>query len=427
MATWAERQKVPEKGQADYAPDDTGLKLRVFASGRRCWYIRGRMRRAAIAGEPRGEGESRFVVLGEVPGMSRDDADAAAANARDMLRRGLDPMAERDAAVRKAQASTKKFAEVVAEWTAESKGGWRPSTIAVYRAVFNGPRLAAIRERRIAGITAADLKAIKRGITVNSQQAALGPVRSVFRFAVKQGYIPKSPFDGEKDLKIEKAEGDAAPLVEFHEGRAPNFAELVATLDAMAAAEQSRPLSPWWNIWRVCILTGQRPSAVIGMRWSELALDGDAPSWTIPIERSKVKREAKIPLAKDCAALLRDLPRKAELVWPGRDGKSELSYPPAEPQILSALLADRGFAKGWWAGRARDSVASWLEFQSDATERAMALLLNHKPPAENTRRKHYAKIGAEHQARVLIERWAQAVREARAGKAARVVPLRKGA
>jgi hypothetical protein len=55
----------------------------------------------------------------------------------------------------------------------------------------------------------------------------------------------------------------------------------------------------------------------------------------------------------------------------------------------------------------------------------MALLLGHKPPADNTRRKHYARVGAEHQARTLIERWAGAVRDARAGKTARVVPLRR--
>jgi integrase len=422
MATWAERQKTPAKGQADYAPDDTGLKLRVYASGRRCWYVRGRIKRAD------GEGEPRFVVLGEVPGMSREQADAEAAKARDLMRRGVDPSAEREATLRKAQASSKTFGQVAEEWTAESIEGWRPSTIATRKAVFGGPRLAAIRERRIAGITTADLKAIKRGIAVNSQQAALGPVRSVFRFAVKQGYISKSPFDGENDLKIEKAEGDAAPLVEFHEGRAPDFSELAATLDALDAAETQLPLSPWWNIWRVCILTGQRPSAVIGMRWSELALEVDAPAWMLPATRSKIKRDATIPLSKDCTALLRGLPRQGELVWPGRDGKSERAYPPAEPQMVSVLLANRGFAKGWWPGRARDSVASWLEFQSDATERAMALLLNHKPPAENTRRKHYAKIGAEHQARTLIERWAQAVRDARADlKRERVVPLRKGA
>src|SRR6266853_510063 len=114
MATWAERQKTPAKGQADYALDDTGLRLRVYASGRRCWYIRGRVKRAD------GEGNPRFVVLGEVPGMSRDQADAEAAKARDMLRRGLDPGEERDATLRAADASRKTFGEVVAEWTAHS-------------------------------------------------------------------------------------------------------------------------------------------------------------------------------------------------------------------------------------------------------------------------------------------------------------------
>lgn len=421
MATWAERQKVPAKGQIDYAPDDTGLKLRVFASGRRCWYIRGRIKCAE------GEGVPRFIVLGEVPGMSREKADAEAAKARDLLRDGIDPSVERERQLRAADAGRKTFIEVADEWTAESKGDWRPATIAARKAVFYGPRLACIRERRIGEITTRDLKDLKRTVARNSHQGTLGPVRSVFRYAVNRGYISKSPFDGEKDLKIEKAEGNAAPLVALHENRAPDFSELAATFEAFDAAEQRMPTSPWWNIWRVCLLTGARASAVIGMRWSELNLEGDEPAWALPATRSKIKRDSVIPLSKDCAALLRSLPRAGELVWPGRDGKSERRYPPAEPQMVSAILASRGHAPGWWPGRARDSVASWLEFQSDATERAMALLLNHKPPADNTRRQHYAKIGAEHQARVLIERWAAAVRDARAGKKARVVPMRKRA
>jgi hypothetical protein len=147
------------------------------------------------------------------------------------------------------------------------------------------------------------------------------------------------------------------------------------------------------------------------MRWSELQLEGE-PSWHLPVERSKIKRDSTIPLSGHCASILRNVPRIGELVWPGRDGKSELAYPPVEPKLLSAMLAERGYPKGWWPGRARDSVASWLEFQPDATERAMALLLNHKPPADNTRRQHYARISAGHQARTLIERYAQAVQKA---------------
>jgi integrase len=417
MATWADRQKTPARGQADYAPDASGLKLRVFAGGRRVWYIRGRVKRA------NGEGEPRFIVLGEAPGMTREQADAEAAKARDMLRRGVDPVAERDAALHAAEASRKTFGEVADEWTGAKKSEWRPATVQVRRHLFKGPRLAPIRDVPIGRITSPDIKAMAKGIKPNSQQSTLGPVRSVFLYAVAQGYIARSPFN----VEIKTAEGDAAPLVEFQEGRAPDFAELVATLDAIDAAEKLWPLSPWWNIWRVCILTGQRPSAVIGMHWSELKLSGDAPVWTLPAGRSKIKREAKIPLSKDCAAILRDIPNRGALVWPGRGGNKPLSYPVMEPQVITMALAERGFSKGWWAGRARDSVASWLEFQSDATERAMALLLGHKPPADNTRRKHYAQVGAEHQARVLIERWAAAVRDARAGKVARVVPMRKGA
>lgn len=421
MTTWAERQKKPAKGHKDYTPDETGLKLRVFSSGTRYWYIRGRIKRAS------GEGEPRYVILGSPPVMTREQASAEAANVRMQLRQGIDPNAARDAKLRAADAARKTFKDVAEEWSQEriGVGKWSDATIAARRNVFNGPRLAPLRDRPIGAITTREIEAVAAEVHRNSKQATLGPVRSVFRYALERGYVAKSPFT--REIEITKAQGDAAPLIEFHEGRAPDFSELVATLDSIDAAERRMPLSPWWAIWRVCMLTGQRPSAVIGMRRSELKLEGDAPTWSLPAARSKIKRDSVIPLSKDCAAILREIPRgkDSDLVWPGRDGKNERRYPPVEPQLVSALLAERGFPRGWWPGRARDSVASWLEFQNDATERALALLLGHHQPKDNTRRRHYARISAEHQARVLIERWAAAVRDARSGKKQRVVALRR--
>ena len=435
MATWAERQKAPAKGemkmnrkgklvpvlQKDYAPDATGLKLRVFVSGRRVWFIRGRIKRAD------GEGKQRFIILGEVPDMSREDADADAANARHALRQGIDPKAQREATLRAADALRKTFSEVVAEWTDMRRPKWRSTTIVARRILFNGDKLRPWHARPIAGITGREVAQHADTIKRNTQQSQLGPLRSVFKFAAERGYIARSPFV-EAQISVERSEGNSAPLIEIHDGKVPDFSELVAVLDAFDTCEKSMPVAPWWNIWRVCVLTGQRPSAIIGLRWSELSLDGDEPTWTLPAERSKIKRASVIPLSKDCAALLREIPRgESALVWPGRGGEKPLKYPEGEPKMVNGVLAERGFPQGWKPGRARDSVASWLEVQSDATERAMALLLGHRPPAANTRQRHYAKIGAEHQARTLIERYAQAVRDARAGKVARVVALRNRA
>jgi integrase len=410
VATWAERQKAPEQGQVDYLPDGSGLKLRVFASGKRCWFVRGRIRQAD------GQGQQRFVVLGDAAVMTREEAAAEAANARMLMRRGVDPVAARDAKLKAADAGRKTFLDVANEWSEVriASGKWSEDTIATRRAVFNGPRLAALSDKLIGQITARDIEAAAARIAANSMQAALGPVRTVLKYAVQQGYIAASPF-ATSDVQIRKAAGNAEPLIEFHEGREPDFSEFVAVLDAIRAAEQQMPLSPWWGIWRVCLATGARPSAIIGLRWSELQLEG-APSWHLPVSRSKIKQASAIPLSEDCASILRNVPRVGDLVWPGRDGKSKLSYPPVEPKFLSTLLSAAGYPKGWKPGRARDSVASWLEFQPDATERAMALLLNHKPPADNTRRQHYARISAEHQARALIERYAQAVQKAIKGE-----------
>jgi integrase len=60
------------------------------------------------------------------------------------------------------------------------------------------------------------------------------------------------------------------------------------------------------RIVKLLALTGQRRTEVGGMRWSEIDLGGS--TWVIPKERSKNKREHKVPLAELALNVIRAVP-----------------------------------------------------------------------------------------------------------------------
>ena len=78
--------------------------------------------------------------------------------------------------------------------------------------------------------------------------------------------------------------------------------------------------------------------------------------------------------------------------------------------MIRGMLAARGQRKGFWPGRFRDTLMTWLDVHENASECAIALLVHHKAPAERTMRgRHYAKVQSVALARRLANEWAATV------------------
>ena len=114
-------------------------------------------------------------------------------------------------------------------------------------------------------------------------------------YAHEQGWLNENPAT---KLGLEGAATDAAPLVRPKEGEPLDFREFVATLDAIDRLEEARPLSPWPSIYRLCALTGMRPTVIEGLAWEELDL-GQRPMLNLPASRSKLKTTSGIPLSNE--------------------------------------------------------------------------------------------------------------------------------
>jgi len=408
--TWVDRLKTPASGQVDHDAKHPGLKVRVFSSGRRCWFIRGRVRGADAA--------PIFHMLGDYPGTREHEAELKAANARNLLRQGIDPNQAHKEATLANKIAGMAFQQLAEEYLEKGTGKLSPTTLTVRRNALRGKWFADWRPRPLTWVSQGQVNALKNRIPETAQYSPLSALRVVLNYGEDCGYIPKAP-----QVNVPKAQGDAAPFFEFQEGGTPDFAELAAVLDAIDEVEAQFPLSPWPMIWRSAAFTGARSTAYLGARWEEFDLSS-APVWHLPAERSKLKRAIDIPLSDAAAALLRGLERKESgLIWPGRDGtKPREDLPGDQVGLIRGLLAARGYRKGFWPGRFRDTIMTWLDIQEHASERAIALLVDHKAPSDRTTRgRHYAKYQSDVLARRLANEWSATIASARAA-AAKVGP-----
>jgi hypothetical protein len=229
--TWVDKLKKPAKGQADYATKHPGLKVRVFSSDRRIWFIRGRVHGT--------EASPKFIMLGEYPGMSEATAELAAANARNLLRKGIDPIQQSSEEAIANKVAGLTFGETAEEYIAKGTGKLSPTTLKVRANTLRGKHFADWRAHPLAWITQGQVNALVNRIPETASYSPLSALRVVLNYAEDHGYIAKAP-----EVNVPKAEGDAAPFFEFQEGGKPDFSELVVVLDALDAIEQQNPVSP---------------------------------------------------------------------------------------------------------------------------------------------------------------------------------------
>lgn len=417
---WAARLPKPAKGQADYAAPNSehGLHIRVFATGRKVWFIRGRLKGSGAA--------PLFVALGN---YSEKDfpytaAEDAARRTRERLRQGVDPIAERREAASAARVESMTFGALVEEYLEKGTANLRANTLKGRRLALRGKRFADWHDKPLPYITAGRVKVVADSIPPSSHAVCLGSLRRVLNYAVDNGYLERAPA-----IKVERPGGDAAPFFTFQEGGQPDFAELAVVLEALDVLAQQQPLSPWPQMWKFGCLTGARPSAYQGLRWEELDLE-NAPQWRLPAARSKLKRDITIPLSDAAADLLRALPRRdSGLVWPGKiQDQPREDLPGDQVGLIRGMLASKGFREGFWPGRFRDNLMTWLETQEHASDRAIAAIVDHRAKASSTiRGRHYVKYQSDQLARKLVNEWAAVVASVRAPAVAKSIMLVKAA
>jgi integrase len=131
------------------------------------------------------------------------------------------------------------------------------------------------------------------------------------------------------------------------------------------------------------ILTGVRTGEALRAKWNEVSLDRKEPTWTIPAERMKAKREHRVPLSPRAVEILRSmapLRDKAEYLFPSpmKTGKplSDMTLLMIVRRLQGAGLTTHGFRSTF-----RDWASERTNYPREVAEAALAHVVADKTEA----------------------------------------------
>lgn len=299
------------KGNALFAVGGvTGLYMQITPSGGRSWILR------TTVGKAR-----RDIGLGGFPTVTLAQARDKAREARNKIERGLDPVAERQAAKAALIAAAGRsltFEKAVESYlkakldafkNAKHRQQWE-NTLTHYA-------LPMLGKMMVQDIEVQDVLRVLQPIWHDKTETASrlrGRIESVLSWATvaghRKGDNPARWAGNLKELlpapsKVAKEGNQPALTLED----APRWFAALKTRDGMGA----RALE-------FLALTAARSQEVRGAMWEEIDLVNAV--WIVPAARMKMGREHRVPLTAEAIALLEDLPRLKDnsLVFPAARG-----------------------------------------------------------------------------------------------------------
>ena len=392
--------KDNSKSKSEYiAWDDElrGFGVRV-RNGKRTWIFQYKI----------GERQHRIKLGGGELDCTRARliADAQRGKASEAkLGHGVDPAIEREKikAESKPQPKGKTLASLIAAYLDARAGSMRVNSYAEIRRHLE-KHFAPLHSHVLSNIQRADIAARVREIAkargpvaANRSRASLS---AMFTWAIGEGLCDENPVVGtnkqEENGPRERSLSDAEAATVWLEA----------------------PENDYGRIVRLILLTGCRRNEISALQWPEIDLK--EKTITLPGERAKNKQKHVVPLSDAAAAILKDIPQRANrdfVFGVGKGGYSGYSKSKAEFDALVALKED------WTLHDLRRTVRTGLGKLGIQPHIAEATL-NHLPPKliRTYDRNTYAD-----EKRAALDQWATHLKTIVAqATGANVTPLRKG-
>lgn len=337
--------------------DSLGLYLLVAPSGGRLWRMNYRFL-----------GRQKTLSFGNYPDVSLARAREKRAEAREALADGRDPTEVRKERIREQRAKAEETFQAIAdEWFGRLElEGRAPKTLQKMRWLLD-LAYPLIGNRPIADLTAPELLEVLRNVEVRGRYETANRLRStfgtIFRYAIVTG---RARSDVSADLRgalitpktqhraaiLEpKALGGLLRAVDAHEGQ-----------PAVRIALKMLP-----HVF-------SRPGELRMAEWKEFDLE--TAVWTIPAEKTKMRRPHKVPLTEQVLAMVAEL---APIT-----GHGKFLFPsirsadrPITDNTLNAALRRLGFGKDEVSAHGFRATASTLlnemgKWHPDAIERQLA-------------------------------------------------------
>lgn len=381
----------------------SGLMLQITPNGGRTWLLR-----VAVGGR------RREIGLGAFPDVTLAQARERAREAKDQIRRGIDPIEERKAARAALSAARHRgltFAEATDKYLAAKLDAFKNAkhrqqwlnTLQTYA-------MPELGKMQVNEISVQDVLRVLEPIWQTKTETASrlrGRIEAVLSWATVSGHrTGDNPARWGGNLKellpaaAKIAKKSNQPAVQIDD--APRWFSALSEREGLGA----RALE-------FIALTATRSKEVRGAVWEEINFD--VGLWIIPAARMKMEREHRVPLTPKALTLLEALPRFEDnpLVFPAPRGgeMSDMTLSAAMKRLHSANIAagGTGFVDGVSKRPAvphglrstfRDWVAERTNFPGEMAEVALA----HK--VGNAVEAAYRRGDMVEKRRVMMSAWA---------------------
>jgi integrase len=405
----SKRLEIPDGGL-------TGLYLIVQPSGVKSWAIRyGKMPKITIGSYPattlamaREEAQPllRAIAEGRNPAAEKKAAKAVEASGVNLVENVLDNFVKRH--VKKKNRDS----------TAGDVEGYIRREI---KPLWKGKQIQSIKRRDIVELLDA---LVDRGVPTRANRVhAL--LRKFFNWTLERGILEANPFGSIK-----------APSPENSRDRVLSDSEI--RLMWLAADEIGWPFGP---MVKMLLLTAARREEVAAAPWAEFSVDGKEPTWLIPRERAKNRKEQSVPLSPAAVAILAALPRivgKAGLVFTTTGETSISGFSRGKARLDRAMLAiarkeaeERGddpdavSIPTWVVHDLRRTAASTMA-RLGVPPHVVEAILGHKSDVIKGVAAIYNRHDYDAEKRAALIRWAAHVEALIAEKpGAAIIPLRR--
>lgn len=321
--------------------DGGGLFCLVQPNGAKLWRYRYEV-----------AGKEKLLAIGSLADVSLAQARKVRDNARQVVRAGGDPSADKKAAklARRIEAgkvdSPAPAADTFAHFAAQAMqlarapGKFEQGTLDRWERELERYAVAHFGPRPIAEIKRSDVLEYLRGYERQGKISTMHGVRRklafVFELAMDAELIEANPAAiATGRLTAETANTEHHPAIIDPK----RFGEMLRAFDGYGGQPATIACL------KLSALCFVRPSEIRKGRWAEI--DWDAALWTIPAERMKKvggKRYAHlVPLSRQALAILRDLfalTGSGELIFPGlrRKGRAAEGLPPISENTINNAL-----------------------------------------------------------------------------------------
>lgn len=381
--------------------DGGGLHLLVTSQGSKLWRLSYRYL-----------GKQKTLALGAYPAVGLEKARAARQHAKALLADGVDPSAAKKAEDRERRtAAGNTFETIASEWVARTRREGKAAITIAKTEWLLGFANPVLGRRPISDISSAEVLDVLRRVEGRGQYETARRLRStigrVFRYAIATARAENDPTVALRGALITPTVTHRASLTE-----PKALGALLRAIDGFDGQPTTRAAL------QLMALLFSRPGELRAARWSEFDLNGAV--WTIPAERTKMRREHRIPLPVQAVAILRALKQltgHGVLVFPS----IRSAHRPMSENTLNAALRRMGYGNDEMTAHGFRATASTLLNESgrwapDVIERQ----LGHQEA--NEVRRAYAR-GDHWDERVrMLDWWANHLDALRAD--GNVVPLR---